>query len=68
MKAFFDTPVLVPVFYGNHIHHQASRALFIRFDRSTGCCGAHSLAEVYATLTPDAGKAPYQRRAGAAFH
>jgi len=26
MKAFFDTPVLVPVFYGNHIHHQASRA------------------------------------------
>jgi hypothetical protein len=42
MKGFFDTSVLVPVFYGDHIHHQASLALFIQFDRSTGCCGAHS--------------------------
>jgi predicted nucleic acid-binding protein len=51
MKVFFDTSVLVPVFYGDHVHHRASLELFIQFDKSTGCCGAHSLAEVYATLT-----------------
>jgi predicted nucleic acid-binding protein len=51
MKAFFDTSVLVPVFYGEHIHHQPSIDLFIRFNRSDASCGAHSLAEVYSTLT-----------------
>jgi predicted nucleic acid-binding protein len=56
MKGFFDTSVLVPVFYGDHVHHQSSLALFIQFDRSTGCCGAHSLAEVYSTLTRMPGK------------
>jgi predicted nucleic acid-binding protein len=56
MKAFFDTSVLVPVFYGDHIHHQASIDLFIQFDKANGCCGAHSLAEVYSTLTRMPGK------------
>jgi|SRR5271165_3214415 len=56
MKAFFDTSVLVPVFYGDHIHHHASLELFIQFDKSTGCCGAHSLAEVFSTLTRMPGK------------
>jgi predicted nucleic acid-binding protein len=56
MKGFFDTSVLVPVFYGDHVHHQASLALFIQFDRSSGCCGAHSLVEVYSTLTRMPGK------------
>src|SRR5277367_6905040 len=56
MKGFFDTSILVPVFYGDHVHHQASLALFIQFDKSTGCCGAHSLAEVYSTLTRMPGK------------
>ncbi|HVT60790.1 MAG TPA: PIN domain-containing protein [Thermoanaerobaculia bacterium] len=51
MKAFFDTSLLVPVFYGDHAHHQASLELFILFGRENGCCGAHSLAEVFATLT-----------------
>lgn len=51
MKGFFDTSVLVPVFYGDHVHHRASLELFIQFDKSTGCCGAHSLTEVYSTLT-----------------
>lgn len=51
MKAFFDTSVLVPVFYGDHVHHQMSLSRFIQFNLSTGCCGAHSLAEVYSTLT-----------------
>src|ERR1700688_1757161 len=56
MKGFFDTSVLVPVFYGDHVHHQASLALFIQFDKSTGCCAAHSLAEVFSTLTRMPGK------------
>jgi predicted nucleic acid-binding protein len=51
VKAFFDTSVLVPVFYGDHVHHRASLDLFIQFEKSGGCCGAHSLAEVYSTLT-----------------
>jgi predicted nucleic acid-binding protein len=51
VKAFFDTSVLVPVFYGDHVHHRLSLDLFIRFAKTTGCCGAHSLAEVYSTLT-----------------
>jgi predicted nucleic acid-binding protein len=51
MKAFFDTSALVPVFYGDHVHHTASLAKFIQFDRTTGCCAAHSLVEVYSTLT-----------------
>lgn len=56
MNGFFDTSVLVPVFYGDHIHHQASLGLFIQFSKSTGCCGAHSLAEVFSTLTRMPGK------------
>ena len=56
MKGFFDSSVLVPVFYGDHVRHKASLDLFIHFDKSTGCCGAHSLAEVYSTLTRMPGK------------
>jgi predicted nucleic acid-binding protein len=56
MTAFFDTSVLVPVFYGDHVHHQASLELFIQQNKSSGCCGAHSLAEVYSTLTRMPGK------------
>lgn len=56
MKAFFDTSVLVPIFYGDHAHHQASIQLFIQFNKSTGCCGAHSLIEVYSSLTRMPGK------------
>jgi predicted nucleic acid-binding protein len=56
MRGFFDSSVLVPLFYGDHVHHKASLDLFIEFDKSTGCCGAHSLAEVYSTLTRMPGK------------
>lgn len=51
MKAFLDTSVLVATFYGGHEHHAASLDLFVRFRKDEVCCGAHSLAEVYATLT-----------------
>jgi predicted nucleic acid-binding protein len=56
MRGFFDTSVLVPVFYGDHAHHKASLARFVTFDKSSGCCGAHSLAEVYSTMTRMPGK------------
>lgn len=56
MTAFFDSSVLVAVFYGDHLHHNSSIERFVSFNRSTGCCGAHSLAEVYLTLTRMPGK------------
>lgn len=56
MKGFFDTSVLVPLFYRDHVHHGPSQELFIQFNQSTGCCGAHSLTEVYSSLTRMPGK------------
>jgi predicted nucleic acid-binding protein len=56
VKAFFDTSVLVPVFYGDHEHHQASLSLFVQFTKDDACCGAHTLAEIYSTLTRMPGK------------
>ena len=56
MKAFLDTSVLVPVFYGDHVHHQASLEVFTRYGRQDACCGAHSLVEVYSALTRMPGK------------
>ena len=51
MKAFLDTSVLVATFYADHEHHAPSIEVFLRFDKKNACCGAHSLAEVYAILT-----------------
>jgi predicted nucleic acid-binding protein len=56
VKAFFDTSVLVPTFLGDHEHHEASLDAFLRFGKHQACCAAHSLAEVYATLTRMPGK------------
>lgn len=51
MTSFLDTSVLVPVFLGEHPHHGASIALFSTCEPATASCAAHSLAEVYSTLT-----------------
>jgi predicted nucleic acid-binding protein len=56
VKALFDTSVLVPTFLGDHEHHEASLDAFLRFGKPQACCAAHSLAEVYATLTRMPGK------------
>ena len=56
MKAFLDTSVLVATFYADHEHHPPSIDLFLRFRKKDVSCGAHSLAEVYATLTGMPGK------------
>jgi len=51
MKQFFDTSVLVAAFVGDHPHHEASAKVFAKAGKSYSLCAAHSLAEVYATLT-----------------
>jgi predicted nucleic acid-binding protein len=51
VKSFFDTSVLVATSVEVHEHHERSFALFTGADRKTACCAAHSLAELYATLT-----------------
>ena len=51
MKWFFDTSVLIPTFLEDHEHHESSLRAFLKADRRSACCAAHSLAEVYATLT-----------------
>jgi predicted nucleic acid-binding protein len=56
VKAFLDSSVLVATFYADHEHHPPSIDLFLRNSRRDACCGAHSLAEVYATLTGMPGK------------
>jgi predicted nucleic acid-binding protein len=56
VKAFVDTSVLVATFYGDHEHHEASLALFIKLNKQTGCTAAHCLAEVYAVLSGMPGK------------
>jgi predicted nucleic acid-binding protein len=51
VKAFLDTSVLVAAFYGDHEHHAPSLDLLLRYKKHSVACGAHSLAEVYATVT-----------------
>jgi len=56
MKWFFDTSVIVSAFLDEHVHHRASLAAYLAADKARACCAAHSLAEVYATLTRLPGK------------
>ena len=56
MKALLDTSVLVAAFLGDHENHDASLDLFLRYGKREGCCAAHSLAEVYSTVTRLPGK------------
>ena len=51
MRALFDTSVLIPVFLDDHEHHERSLKAFVEADKKRDCCAAHSLAEVYATMT-----------------
>ncbi|MFY9672888.1 MAG: PIN domain-containing protein [Terriglobales bacterium] len=56
MKSFLDTSVLVAAAIESHEHHQRSLALFSGANRRTASCAAHSLAELYSTLTRLPGK------------
>lgn len=51
MKYFFDTSVLIAAVLVQHPHHQPSLAVYLKAEKSNACCAAHSLAEMYATLT-----------------
>jgi len=56
VKWFFDSSVLIPVFYRDHIHHEASLKVFEAAQKKDSCCAVHSLAEVYSTMTRLPGK------------
>ena len=56
MKSFLDTSVLVAAALDVHENHERSFALYTTVDRRNACCAAHSLAELYATLTRLPGK------------
>ena len=51
MIEFYDSSVLIAVFWGDHPHHPASIAAFAAATKDTGACGLHSLAEVYSVTT-----------------
>jgi predicted nucleic acid-binding protein len=51
VKYFFDTSVLVSVALMAHPDHGPSLDAYVKANPRNGCCAAHSLAEVYATLT-----------------
>jgi len=56
VKWFFDSSVLVPALLPDHVHHARSFAAFAAASRKNAGCAAHSLAEVYSTLTRYPGK------------
>ncbi len=56
MKAFFDTSVLVAAFHGDHEHHEPSLNAFLKYPKREAAASAHSLAEVFSTLTALPGK------------
>jgi len=56
VKWFFDSSVLVAALLAEHQHHARSFAAFAAANPKNSGCAAHSLAEVYATLTRYPGK------------
>ena len=51
MKEFFDTSVFVGAFWRGHPQHDASLNLVSEAKRKNSACAAHTVAEVYATMT-----------------
>lgn len=51
MKEFFDTSVLIGAFWRGHPHHETSLKLVSAANKRRSACAAHTLAEVYATMT-----------------
>jgi predicted nucleic acid-binding protein len=50
LKQFFDSSVLVPVFYADHPQHATSVKIFLAAGKDD-LCALRTLGEVYATLT-----------------
>jgi predicted nucleic acid-binding protein len=51
VKAFFDTSVLVAAAREADSRHEVSRRLVMQFAPQEASCAAHTLAELYASLT-----------------
>jgi predicted nucleic acid-binding protein len=51
VKVFFDTSVLIAASLLQHEHHTPSAAAYLKAEKKNACCAAHSLAEVYSSLT-----------------
>jgi len=51
VRRFFDTSVLVAVFYGYHPAHEAAIQCYRDATPKTAFCAAHSVAELYAVMT-----------------
>jgi predicted nucleic acid-binding protein len=51
VKAFLDTSVLVAAVRETDVRHQVSRTLVMHSAPQNACCAAHSLAELYSSLT-----------------
>lgn len=51
VSEFIDTSVFVAAFWKGHPQHDASLTLVSKANRKKSGCGAHTLAEVYATMT-----------------
>lgn len=51
MTFFLDTSVFVAAFWGDHPHHAPSIALLKLAKTTTAFCAAHTVAEVYSTMT-----------------
>lgn len=56
MKEFLDTSVLISAFWGGHPQHlaglaMAGLAMVSAANKKRSACAAHTLAEVYATMT-----------------
>jgi len=51
MKYFVDTSVFVAAFFKNYYGHQSSLTLFTKLDKTHSAIAAHTLAEIYSTVT-----------------
>ncbi len=51
MREFFDTSVLIAAFWRGHARHEPSIRRFAAADKRHSACAAHTLAEVYASMT-----------------
>jgi predicted nucleic acid-binding protein len=54
--AFFDSSVLVALYHETHMHHAQSYRAVNRYGKGEAGCAAHTLAEVYSSLTRLPGK------------
>jgi predicted nucleic acid-binding protein len=51
LRVFLDTSVLLPAFLGEHPDHVACFHLLLQSQPAHAFCAAHTLAELYSTLT-----------------